>query len=147
MSTSGGSIGAAPPVAANVLSNGVTVAAAGSTTLLTIPAGRTWVGSVEAAIAAQNPPVTATGTAGARISTTGAGVTPAAGVPYVAADVILAATVAGALSGVNANESADTPNLVVVAPGGNAVTLSLDVSTAGTVTSLQARGVAVGQLQ
>lgn len=133
--------------AAGVLGNGVTVVAAGSTTIITVPAGRTWVGTIGVSTTAQNPPVTATGSVSCRISTVGAGVTPPSSVPYVAADVELAATITGSLLGEQANGTAVTPNFIVVAPAGNSVTLSLDVATAGVVTALQCRGWAIGVLQ
>lgn len=135
------------PTPTSILSGGTTQTGAGSTTIITIPAGRTWIGAIGVTATAQNPPVTATGTLGVRISTVGAGVVPAASTPYVACDVALDATVTGALSGANGADNASNPHLAVVAPAGNSVTLSLDISVTGTITSLQCRGWATGELQ
>lgn len=141
----GASLGAPP--AADVLDGGSGLqSGAGTTTIITVPAGRTWIGTVGVSITGQNPPVTATGTISAGIQTVGAGATPAAGTTYVGADVILDATVAGALQGANGFVTTQGP-LTVIAPVGNSVNVSVVVGTSGTVTNLGVRAWATGLLQ
>lgn len=95
-------------------------------TLLTIPAGRTWVGSL--AISGTNT-AAAGATAIATIATAGSGVIPAAGA-LLKVHCSTVGTTAG-LAAANNNIS----DVVVVAPAANSVTLTLTNSTATTFTS------------
>jgi hypothetical protein len=151
--TSGGTAGAgvvsiAPPVVANVLDgNGTLTTQPSTTTLITVPAGRTWIGQVTVSLAGQNPPVTATGSQGAAVSTSGAGGAPGSGTVAARVDIELAATVTGALSGEQANAAVAGQRLVIVA-GATPVSVQLQTfATTGVVTSFVAAGSAIGELQ
>jgi hypothetical protein len=122
-------IGSGTPlnIASYILSNAVT--ATNTTTpqtLLTIPAGRTWVGSI--ALAATNSAASGA-TAIASISTAGTGVTPAAG-----ALLKVHCSTVGTTAGL-ASQNNEIGPVTVVAPTGNSVTLTLTNSTATTFTS------------
>lgn len=106
--------------AANVLSGGVQVDnSVTSTAFLTVPAGRTWVGSV--AVCGSNADTTQT-LATSRVVTAGTGVTPAAGT--IIASVISRRDVASPTMALD--------KVYVVAPAGNSVTLELVNSRATT---------------
>lgn len=111
-----------------ILDNSATAAnTAAAQTLLTIPAGRTWMGSI--ALAATNS--TAGGsTATASIATAGTNVVPAAATVLLRVHCSTVGTVAGLAS--QNNEIAD---VLVSAPAANGVTLTLTNSTATTFTS------------
>lgn len=131
------------PSAANVLDGSAT---ANGGTIITVPAGRTWIGTAGVSIDAANPPVTVNGRRTIGIQTAGAGVSPAAGTTYVGASVNLPDTIAGAVMG--ESQTADAfSQMVVVAPAGNAVTMILVTATAGVITTSQLLGWAVGVLQ
>jgi hypothetical protein len=104
--------------AANILDGLVTAAG----TLLTVPAGRTWVGTIQA----NGTVTTATGGAQAAatvsVATAGAGVIPAAGT-YVQLSLVAPASAASS-SGTAAAGEVDI-QLQVVAPSANAVTLTV----------------------
>jgi len=130
----GVAVGPAPQSAANILSGSATAAnTAGAQTIITIPATRTWVGTVNVCMTNQ----AATGSlVTASVATAGTGVTPAAGT-VVAVQAGSVGTVAG-----DATNTALSGQLYVTAPGGNSVTLTLTNSTATTCTSTaQANGV------
>lgn len=96
-------------------------------TLITVPAGRTWMGAI--ALSATN--TTAGGsTATATINTAGAGVIPAAAVNLLRVHCSTVGTVAGL-----ASQNNEVPDVTIVAPAGNAVTLTLTNSTGTTFTS------------
>lgn len=145
--TAGGASLGSPP-AANVLTGSTGRSAPGTGTILTIPAGRTWVGTVIASVSASNDPVTASSQTSAFITTGGAGVTPAAG-SLGEIDVDLPATVTGALSGVSTSETVVYPGVVIIAPTGNTVTLGQTVNAFGgaTPTNYRATAAAYGLLQ
>lgn len=108
------------PANADVISGGVQVDnSATPTTIITIPAGRTWVGSVS--VCASNADTTQS-LASTKVVTAGTGVTPAA-------DTIIANVI-------SRRDSAATVMthypVYVTAPGGNAVTLQLVNSRATT---------------
>lgn len=88
---------------------------AGGATLVTIPAGRTWRGSIQISNETPNSSV--------QVQTAGAGVTPAAGTALCAA--VLAA-------GATSSTSPDIADVYVSAPAGNAVTLTTVVAGAPT---------------
>lgn len=136
----------AAPSAANILvgtlSHTATTAAA---TLITVPQGRTWVGTVTLGCAIANPGGSSTaGQARGVIATAGTNVTPAAGT-VLAREAKAGANVA---TGTVGSQAAVTGSieLVVVAPAGNAVTLTLasTVSAGSTVGVVDA--AAAGQL-
>jgi hypothetical protein len=110
-----------------ILANAVSATnTAAAQTLLTVPAGRTWLGSL--ALAATN--TAAAGATGiSTIATAGTGVVPAAG-PLLKVHCSTVGTTAGLASQNNA-----ISDVLVVAPAGNAVTLTLTNSTATTYTS------------
>ena len=90
-------------------------AAAGGATLITVPAGRTWRGSVQ--ISNQTPG------SSVQVQTAGAGVTPAAGTVLCGAQLAAAAT---------ASSDPSIAEVYVSAPAGNAVTLTTVVAGAPT---------------
>lgn len=123
---------AAAPVAADVLGAVATVTATGGpTTLITIPAGRTWVGTVAVNVSAANAAANATaGRALGYISTAGTNVTPAAGA-LIAVDARCGANAATGTVGSQSSNS-DRQNVVVIAPAGNDVTLTIQTVVTGT---------------
>lgn len=130
MTTSGERL--ANEAAANVLAGFNTFGAStGATTVIIIPAGRTWVGTisvncscVEAAAGAVQ------GQATAIITTAGAGVIPAAAT-YMRVTAFAGANAVGGLSGTSDSNMATLP-MTVVAPVGNAVQLQAASSNSGT---------------
>lgn len=121
-----------PTAAADVVAGFQTFAASGGpTTVITVPQGRTWVGTVtvqaaSAEAAAGTVGATATGT----VTTAGVGVTPAAGT-YLRADAIAGANAAGGTTGSDASGFASLP-MTVVAPGANNVTIQATAAITGT---------------
>lgn len=108
----------------------VETATTGATTLLTVPQGRTWIGTVSVMCAVNNAAAnTAAGVASAVIATAGTGVTPAAAT--VAECVALAgANLAGGTVGDSGSSYMSVP-LVVRAPTTNVVTLTLATFVSG----------------
>jgi hypothetical protein len=121
------------PAGADLL-NGF-VSAAG--TLLTIPAGATWVGNIviTAVTNVASGGSSASGTVS--VSTAGSGVLPTAGVQYQADT----SAPASAASGVGTEDRAvvGPAPLTVVAPAANAVTLT--VASSGTITKMDVHAV------
>jgi hypothetical protein len=143
MSTSGGK--AAAVVAANVLDaySQVTVTQA-ATTILTVPAGRTWVGQIGAACVCTNSAGTAAAAAArASFSIAGAGATPPAGNIF-AVEARTGTPTAAAVDGMHLDNFGWVP-LTVVAPAGNAVTIQLTTLNVGAYASVDA--FAIGALQ
>jgi hypothetical protein len=102
-----------------------------ATTVITVPAGRTWVGTVTiqcaaAEVAAGLVAATATGI----VSTAGVGVTPAAGT-VLRCDALVAANAAGGTISADSASSVSQP-LIVVAPAGNPVQVQAAATIAGT---------------
>lgn len=118
--------------AANVLVGYQTfTATTGATTLITVPAGRTWVGTVGVACAVTTTAGSSTaGQARAVVTVAGAGVTPAAGT-IMAAEAKSGANAVTGLVGTQGHRSASLP-FTVVAPGGNAVTIQVTTTITGT---------------
>ena len=133
------------PVAANILVGFQTFAATtGATTVITIPAGRTWQGTIAISCTCQTVAATATaGQARAVISVAGTGVTPAAG-NVAACEAKNGANAATGTVGTQAANSVTFP-LVVIAPGGNSVTVQVTTTIAGTagVVDVSATGALV----
>ena len=102
-----------------------------NTTVVTIPAGRTWVGTVSVECACQEAAAgTVTAQATGIITTAGTGVTPAAGT-YGRCDALAGANAATGTVGTDATATLQFP-LTVVAPGGNAVQIQASATIAGT---------------
>lgn len=103
----------------------------GATTLLTVPAGRTWVGIVAIAVAvAKDAAAATTGQVRAVIATAGTGVIPAAAT-ILACEAKAGANVVAGLSGTQGSNSI-AARVMVQAPAGNSVTLTLVSTVAGT---------------
>lgn len=127
-------VASAPPAAANILTGRAT---ANGGTVITVPAGRIWRGTVALSAALATAAATAGATATPTVSTAGAGVTPAAGAVLGLA-LATGGGVATGTVGTNAQNSVAAP-LTVIAPAGNAVTLTLQTGGA-TVASASAVG-------
>ena len=122
------------PDPSNILSG---LATSNAATIITIPAGRTWMGTVTISASAVVAVAGAAINASARVSTAGSGVIPATG-DYIRLD--LGAPASGtALTGTASNSSISSP-LTVSAPATNSVTLVLNVTNT-TVQNASAIGV------
>jgi hypothetical protein len=122
------------PTAANVLNGFQTfTSTTGATTLLTVPAGRTWVGTIGAACVTAIAAASSTaGQARAVIASAGTGVTPAAGT-LLAVEADAGANAATGTVGSN-NAAHHSMPLTLIAPVGNTVTLTVVTTQAGTTT-------------
>lgn len=129
---------AVAPAAANVVAGRATVDAA---TIITIPAGRTWKGSVSLSGALGTAPAVAGATATPTVSIAGVGAVPAAGA-IVGLALRTGGGVATGTVGTNAEAATTIPEVTVIAPAGNAVTLTLQLGGA-TAASASAIGVLV----
>lgn len=135
------------PVAANVvagtISHSTTTAAA---TLITVPQARVWIGTIGITAACQSPAANAT-TSSVRglIATAGTNVTPAAGT-VLAVEAKNGANSATGTVGTQGEAANAIPNFVVIAPAGNAVTLTA-ATTIGTGGTAVADYFASGLLQ
>lgn len=126
------------PAAANVLAGyqGFT-STTGATTIITVPQNRTWVGTIGASCScAEVAAGTAAPIATATITTAGTGVTPAAGT-YFLVDARAGANAATGTVGDGCANFGSTP-FVVVAPAGNAVTIQVASTNAGTTSRVDA---------
>lgn len=130
----------APPVPtidinpANILAGFQTFGASGGpTTIITVPAGRTWVGTISAS--ASTDEVAAGAIAGQAlmvVTTAGAGVVPAAGT-ILACQALAGANAATGLSGTQGANTTGPIPFTIVAPAGNAVTVQATFTGTGTV--------------
>lgn len=148
MSASGGTAAATAPTSANILAGFATLTANGTTTLITVPAGRTWVGQVGVSCAVNQAGAgTATGLADASIGTAnGTGtVVPAAG-SYVQVRAEAGANVAGGTVGTQDSTAVAGQRLVVVAPAGGTALVQVTLANAAGVNPFAA-GWAIGELQ
>lgn len=119
-------------------------ASAGPSTLLTVPAGRTWIGTLAVAVAVDNAGANAVeGRARAVIATAGTGVVPAAGTIF-ACEAKAGANVLGGTVGSQGNNKLEV-RAVVQAPAGNAVTLTLTSTIAGTAGVVDASAIGENQ--
>jgi hypothetical protein len=128
----------APPAAAAILAGRQTfTATTGATTLITVPAGKTWVGtigaSVDCAVAAAS---STAGQATATFTTAGTNVTPAAGTYFVVEARAGANAATGAVGSSEANFG--SVPFYVVAPAGNSVTIQVASTNAGTNSLVEA---------
>ena len=126
------------PASADILNGHVAqTATTAAATLITVPAGRTWRGHVSVQCAASVVAAdTTAGQALGLVATAGANVAPAAGT-ILSCEARAAANAATGTAGSNGHASADVP-VTVVAPAGNAVTLTLESTQAGTNTRVMA---------
>lgn len=149
MSTSGGrGDSAANPTTANILDGFANVQAAGTTTLITVPAGRTWVGYVGLAVAITETAAATTvaSISGSITTANGTGVaTPAAGT-YARVDAECGASAAGGTVGEGQAEAMGGQRLVVNASAAGTALIQLVVATSNGA-SPQASGWAIGELQ
>lgn len=129
------SAGSAVPATANIVSGRATADAA---TIITVPAGRTWKGTVSLTASLATAIGAAATAATPTVSIAGAGATPAAGA-ILGRPLNVAASAATATNGSNVAGNADT-ELTVAAPAGNAVTLTLQLGGA-TAASATATGL------
>lgn len=128
----------ATPAAANLVSGYLNfTSTTAATTLITVPAGKTWQGTAGASCDVAQAAATATaGVARAVFTTVGAGATPAAGTIF-AVEARAGANAATGTVGSQAANSAALP-MTIVAPSGNAVTVAVASTCAGTNTSVDA---------
>lgn len=128
----------AAPIAVNVLAGRQTFAATtAATTLLTVPAGRTWCGTIGASVSCRNTAAaTVAGQAKAEFTTVGTGVTPAAGT-YLVVDAQAGGNAATGTVGSQAANFGSTP-FTVVAPAGNSVTVAVASTNTGTAALVEA---------
>lgn len=125
------------PLAADVQGG---TGAAGAT-ILNVPAGRTWRGSVAVAVSAVAAIGAAAVTLAGRVNVAGVGAVPAVGA-LVECPVSLAVTTATATMGASGHNSVVVTDVLVVAPAGNAVTLAV-AADAGANVRATARGMLV----
>lgn len=125
-------ISGAPGAADIVSGHQEFTATTAATTVITVPAGRTWVGSIAIACdVALDAAVTTQGRAIATVTTAGAGVTPAAGT-YFSPEARAGANATAGLVGTQGATSLVVPDFYVVAPAGNAVTVQAAATITGT---------------
>lgn len=139
-------VSSAVPAAANIL-DGVArfVATTAATTVITIPANRTWVGNVTVECIVTNSPTVTTGAVMTGVvSVAGAGVTPPAGTVFEI-DAQIAANAATGATGTSGH-AVGSQRLVVIAPVGNAVTVQF-AATQTNGTNVVANCSVVGELQ
>lgn len=133
------------PTAANLLVGYQTFTSTTSaTTLITVPAGKTWVGTIAASCACQEVAAgTAAPQARAVFTTAGTNVTPAAGT-YFAVEAKGGANAATGLVGSQDSTFGSLP-FIVVAPAGNSVTIAVASTNAGTASVVDASASGVLQ--
>lgn len=133
------------PAAANVLTGSLSHAVTtGAATIITVPAGRTWVGTVGISCSVSvTAAATTQGLARGVVAVAGAGVTPSAGT-VLAVDAKAAANAATGTVGSQGGNALAMP-LTVIAPIGNSVTVTLASTITGTVGQVDA--YASGALQ
>lgn len=125
-------------VAANVLNGNQNIAATqAATTIITVPAGRTWVGTVGASCSVEEDAAgTVAGRARCIFSISGANATPAAGNVF-AVEARAGANAVGGTVGGEAQNFGWMP-LTVIAPAGNSVAVQVATSQSGTNTQVDA---------
>lgn len=132
------------PTAANVLDGFQSVTATtGATTLVTVPAGRTWVGKIGASVSCHNAAAAlAAGQAKAIFSVVGVGATPPAGNVFA----VTAQTAANAATGaVGVDASADLQtDFTLIAPASGGVQIQVTTTISGT--GGECDSFAIGQL-
>ena len=113
------------PAATDILAGYVQhTATTGAATLVTIPAGKTFIGTLTVSVAASKAAAaTGNGLVSAVIATAGTNVTPAAGTIF-AVSARIGANAATGVTGTQGNNNGSIP-VIVNAPAGNSVTLTL----------------------
>ena len=131
MATSGGRPQQSAGAAANILDGfQAFTATAAATTIITVPAGRTWVGTVSVSVDCRvDAAATVAGQATGVVSLSGAGSTPPAGNLFQVA-CRAGAGAAGGTTGSSGENWGATP-LTVVAPVGNAVLVQFTPTITG----------------
>lgn len=126
------------PAATDVLAGRVSLSAStAATTIITVPAGRTWSGQLWASASCEVTAAAAVaGRATAMLSVAGAGATPTAGV-YLVVDARSGANAATGTAGSGAANFGSVA-LVIVAPAGNAVTVQVASTNAGSSSLVEA---------
>lgn len=108
-----------------------TTATTAATTLITIPAGRTWTGTIGASVALSIAAgTTAAGQATAQISVAGTGAAPTPGI-YLGVDARVGAPLATSTAGAQSSNFASAP-ITAIAPAGNAITIQVATTNVGT---------------
>lgn len=108
-----------------------------ATTLITIPAGRTWVGTVGASVScAVTAASIATGRASALISVSGANAVPAPGI-YLGVDALAGPNNATGTVGSQGSNSLSSA-FTVIAPAGNSVNIQVATTQSGTTSLVDA---------
>jgi hypothetical protein len=130
------------PAAANIRHGYLSFAATTSaTTLVTVPAGRTWTGTLAVACATATAAASATaGVARAVVSVAGVGALPSGTV--LAVEARAAANAATGTAGDSGNSTLECP-LVVAAPAGNDVTIQVAATVTNGVVDVTATGALV----
>ena len=120
------------PLAADILSGRQAfTATTAATTLVTIPAGRTWSGQIGASVTCSVAAgTTVPGQASAQISVAGTGSTPIAGI-YLGVDTRVGAGLATSVNGAQSANFASAP-IIIAAPAGNSVTVQVASTNTGT---------------
>jgi hypothetical protein len=118
--------------AANVLDGRLAlVVTTGAAAIVTVPAGRTWVGSLSiTASIAENGADTVQASTIAILAVAGAGVTPPAGT-VLSCSAYAGANVAAGTTGNAGNNNVTAPQVVVIAPAGNSVTINASTTITG----------------
>lgn len=118
---------------ANILDGFQSVTATtGATTLITVPAGRAWSGTISINVGVTvTAASTVTGNMQCVVSVSGAGAIPTAG-SYFQCNAVAGANAATGLTGSEAADSLGPIPFTVVAPAGNAVLVQSTVTLAGT---------------
>lgn len=108
-----------------------TTATTAATTLITIPAGRTWTGTIGASVALSIAAGTTTaGQASAQLSVSGTNATPTPGI-YLGVDARVGAPLATSTTGAQSSNFASAP-ITAIAPAGNAITIQVATTNVGT---------------
>lgn len=112
------------PAAADIVAgHQAFTATTAATTVITVPAGGTWRGSISLSCdASRVAAATTAAQALGEVTIAGAGSTPAAGT-YVSCEARAGANAATGTTGTQAANTVTVPEFVVVAPAGNAVTV------------------------
>ena len=137
-------IAVSAPVASEIISGRQAfTATTAATTLVTIPAGRTWSGQIGASVTCSVAAgTTVPGQASAQISVAGTGSAPTAGI-YLGVDTRVGAGLATSVNGAQSANFASAP-IIIAAPAGNSVTVQVASINTGTAALVDA--FALGKL-
>ena len=137
-------IAVSAPLASEIISGRQAfTATTAATTLITIPAGRTWSGQIGASVTCSVAAgTTIPGQASAQISVSGTGAVPIAGI-YLGVDTRVGSGLATSVNGAQSANFASAP-IIICAPAGNTVTVQVASTNTGTVALVDA--FALGKL-